>query len=491
MKPWTALRSFLHDMKNWKAQAVGFRDWLFLADDNPDRLPQEDIAFTGDVHAALLDYGVSRKSRLLLRLVAAFFFIFLLWASLAPLDEVTKGNGKVIPSSHTQMIQNLEGGILAELLVTEGELVDKGQGLARLDDVRFSSSFKESRIKYLELLARTSRLEAEVNDTPFHMPQEVLTESPALAQNETSLYQSRQNELRSSLGVLMEQARQKEQELREFEAKRGQASRSYGLIKKELDLSAPLVKEGAVSEVEILRLQRQANELNGELEGYTLAIPRVQSELEEANQKIEELKLKFRAEAGKQLNEDKAELARTTESNVALEDRVSRTRVTSPMKGIVKQIKVNTVGGVIQPGVDFMEIVPIDEQLLIEAEVRPKDVAFLRPGLSAMVKFTAYDFAIYGGLEATLEHISADTITHKAQDEQGQRSKGLKDPGDNESYYLIRLRTQKNHLGTAEKPLPIIPGMITEVDIITGQKTVLDYLLKPILKARERALRER
>ena len=465
----------------WIQRLLG---WLLLMDHPADPYAKEDMQFTGNLHAALLESGVNRRSRLLVRIVALFVVFFVVWASLAPLDEITRGNGKVIATSHTQTIQNLEGGILAELLVQEGQIVEKGQVLARLDDVRFSSSLKESRIKYLELLARAARLAAEVNDTPLAMPKEVLDEQPNLAANEKSLYESRRNELRSSVAVLQEQIHQKEQELREFDAKKAQAGRSSALIRKELDMSTPMLKDGAVSEVEILRLQRQANELSGEAEKYALAIPRIRSELGEIHRKVEEMKSKFRAEAGKLLNEDRAELARTNESNTALEDRVTRTRVTSPVKGVVKQIKVTTLGGVIQPGAEFMEIVPLDEQLLIEAEIRPKDVAFLHPGLEAMVKFTAYDYSIYGGLKAKLEHISADTISRKNED------KAEKDR-DGESFYLIRLRTEKNHLGEASKPLAIIPGMTAEVDIITGRKTVMDYLLKPILKAREKALRER
>jgi adhesin transport system membrane fusion protein len=442
-------------------------------------LPAEDLPFTSNLHAAMLSRGVDPRSRLILWMGAAFVLIFLTWAGLAPIDEVTRGAGKVIPSSHIQVIQNLEGGILSELLVEEGDYVEKGQIIARLDDVRFSSDFKESRIKYLELLARTARLEAEINEKPFHVPDEVVAESPAQAQNEISLYNSRQNELKTSLSVFDEQARQKEQQITEFESKKGQTVRSYGLIMRELAKYRPLVPEGAVSEVEVLRLERQANELKGEMDGYILAIPRIRSELDEVKRKIEEVKIKFKSEAAGQFNENKAELARTAQSGVALEDRVKRTQVLSPVKGKVNQIKHNTIGGVIQPGMDLMDVVPIEDQLLIEARVRPKDVAFLRPGLSAMVKFTAYDFSIYGGLEARLEHISADTIISEEGEEKGER------------FYLIRVRTGKNHLGPEDKPLEIIPGMTADVDIITGKKTVLDYLLKPVLKAKERALRER
>jgi len=241
-------------------------------------------------------------------------------------------------------------------------------------------------------------------------------------------------------------------------------------------MSEPLVAEGAMSRVEILRLQRSANDIHGELTAARLSIPRLESSLNEAKSKLSELEIRFHTEALEELNLAKSELDITTESVMALEDRVTRTRVLSPVKGTIKQLKVTTIGGVIQPGMDLVEIVPLEDQLLIEAEIRPADIAFLHPGQKAMVKLTAYDFSIYGGLEAELEHISADTITNEE---------------DGESYYLIRLRTDKNYLEKNGEKLNIIAGMTADVDILTGKKSVLDYILKPILKARSRALRER
>jgi adhesin transport system membrane fusion protein len=241
-------------------------------------------------------------------------------------------------------------------------------------------------------------------------------------------------------------------------------------------MSEPLVAQGAMSEVELLRLKRSANDLNGELSSARLAIPRLQASLAETKNKLSEQKIRFQADAMKQLNETKSELDRTSESVLALKDRVTRTRILSPLKGTVKQLKVTTIGGVIQPGMDLVEIVPVDDQLLVEAEIRPADIAFLRPGQDALVKLSAYDFSIYGGLDAKLEHISADTIINEQ---------------DKKSYYQIRLRTTKNHLEKNGETFNIIAGMNADVDILTGKKTVLDYLLKPILKARQRALRER
>lgn len=435
----------------------------------------EDQAFLTDVNAANL-YGASIQSHVLLWLSISFVVIAIIWANFATLDEVTRGSGKTIPSSHIQVVQNLEGGILSEILIKEGDLVEKGQALLKLDAVRFASSFNETKLKYYELLATTARLTAEVSKKEMVLPEDVIQNAPDIANDAKQLLISRQNELNANKKILEEQILQKKQDIVELKSKSSQISRSYHFLKEELEMSEPLVAEGAMSRVDILRLQRSTNDLRGELTAARLSIPRLKSSLDEAKNKLSELEIRFHTEALEELNLAKAELDRTTESVLALEDRVTRTRVLSPVKGTIKQLKVTTVGGVVQPGMDLVEIVPLEDQLLIEAEVRPADIAFLRPGQNAMVKLTAYDFSIYGGLEAKLEHISADTITNEE---------------DGESYYIIRLRTNKNYLEKNGEKLNIIAGMTADVDILTGKKSVLDYILKPILKARERALRER
>ncbi|MGJ0486682.1 MAG: HlyD family type I secretion periplasmic adaptor subunit [Methylomicrobium sp.] len=435
----------------------------------------EDKDFVSDINAVNL-YGVPVYTHLILLLSFAFIIIALIWANFATLDEVTRGSGKIIPSSHIQVIQNLEGGILSKILVKEGDQVEKGQELLQLDDVRFSSSFQETKLKYYELLANNARLTAETNGQPLIIPQEVIDNSPEQAEHAKQLYQSRQSELEASTSVLAQQVRQKEQELIELKSKQDQLSRSYELLQKEVQMSEPLVANGALSEVEMLRLRRSANDLLGELNSAKLSIPRIQAYLNENKNKLAEMKIRFRTEALKELNETKAELDRTKASTLALEDRVTRTRILSPVKGTIKQLKISTIGGVIQPGMDLLEIVPLDDTLLVEAQVHPADIAFLRPGQDAMVKLTAYDFSIYGGLKAKLEHISADTIINEE---------------DKKLYYLIRLRTDKNYLEKNGETLNIITGMNADVDILTGKKTVLDYLMKPILKAKQHAMRER
>lgn len=435
----------------------------------------EDQDFLTDVNAANL-YGASIQSHIILWLAFCFVIIALIWANYATLDEVTRGSGKTIPSSHIQIVQNLEGGILSDILIKEGDLVEKGQALLKLDAVRFSSSFNETKLKYYELLATTARLAAEVNKQSFVIPDEVQKKHPNIANDAKQLLVSRQRALKANKKILTEQVRQKKQDLIELNSKTAQISRSYDLLKKELTMSEPLVAEGAMSRVELLRLQRSTNDLRGDLSASRLSIPRIKSSLKEAKNKLAELEIRFHTEALEELNAAKAELERTSASVLALEDRVTRTKIVSPVKGTIKRLKVTTIGGVIQPGMDLVEIVPLEDQLLIEAEVRPADIAFLYPGQKAMVKLTAYDFSIYGGLEAELEHISADTITNEE---------------DGKNYYIIRLRTNKSHLEKNGERLNIIAGMTADVDILTGKKSVLDYLLKPILKARGRALRER
>lgn len=436
---------------------------------------REDSEYMSDVNAAIL-YTSPLKSHLILWLTAAFVFSALIWANYATIDEVTRGTGKTIPSSRLQVIQNLEGGIISEIMVKEGDVVDKDQPLLRLDDVRFSSSFKEEKLKLAELQASIARLQALANGTDLHMPADIERNFPELAMHERQLYFSKKEELSSMIETTHQQIKQREQEVIENESKKQRLSESFEMLNKELKMSEPLVAEGAMSEVEFLRLKRNANDLQGDLNAARLSVPRLQASISEAKNRINEQKTQFRATIIGELNTAKAEADRITESIRAVKDQVSRTLVTSPIKGTVKQLKVATIGGVIQPGMDLLEIVPFEDRLLVEAQILPADIAFLRPGQKAIIKLTAYDFSIYGGLEAHLEHISADTITN---------------PADGKSYYQIRLSTTQNHIEKDGQIYNIIPGMTADVDILTGKKTVLHYMLKPIIKTKNNALHER
>lgn len=435
---------------------------------------KQDTEFMPEVDGAMLEDS-PWLARATVWTACIFLVVALTWAKLAELEEVTTGEGKAIPSSKVQVIQNLEGGIVTEIFVREGQVVNKGDVLLRLDATRFISNKGETEADRLALQARVARLSAEAEGTPLALPEELVEQAPQLAEDEMALYSSRQRRLDSEQNTLKEQLRQKTQELAEFRAKAQQYRSSLGLLQQELNMSQPLVGTGAISEVEILRLRRSAVEVRGSLDATTLAIPRAEAAMQEIESKLNESNLNFRTEALKELNEVRTELKKITSTSVAIQDRVSRTTIVSPVHGVIKLLKVNTIGGVVQPGDPMVEVVPLEDNLLIEAKVRPQDIAFLHPGQKAMVKFTAYDFTIYGGLKAKLELISADTIT----DEEGN------------SFYLIQVRTDKSHLGSDEHPLLIIPGMVATVDIVTGEKSVLDYLLKPVLKARSEALRER
>jgi membrane fusion protein, adhesin transport system len=428
-----------------------------------------------EVNKALIE-DAPRVVRLTIWAIIGFFVFLMLWANFAVIDEVTKGDGKAIPSSKIQKIQNLEGGIVSELFVKEGQIVEAGAPLIRLDDTRFASNVGETEADRLSMLLRVERLSAEVDDRPLNFPEDVLKAVPGQAKSEESLYISRRQQLHDEIGGLQEQLIQRQQELREFSSKQAQYRQQLGLQRQEINMSEPLVAQGAVSPVEVLRLKRAEVETRGQLDATTLAIPRAESAIKEVQRKIDETRGKFRSEALTQLNEARTDLNKAQATGKALEDRVSRTLVTSPVRGIVNKLLVNTIGGVIQPGSDMVEIVPLDDTLLVEAKIRPQDIAFLHPGQEAIVKFTAYDYTIYGGLKAQLEQIGADTIT---------------DEDKKTTYYVIKVRTERSHLGTDEKPLLIIPGMVASVDIITGKKSVLSYLLKPIIRARAEALHER
>ncbi len=421
------------------------------------------------------DLRPKRLSHVLLLAIVAFFAVFLAWASRATLEEVTRGEGRVISSQQTQVVQNLEGGIVAALLASEGDIVEAGQVVMRIDNIRAASDFREHLARSYALRAGLARLDAEVNETALEFPPDILAEARDIANAETRLFQSRQEELQSELEILRRQAEQREQELAELQTRSRQYEESLRLAREELRILTPLAERRVVSQSELLQLQRQVNDLDGQLSQTNLAIPRIETAVREAHQRIENAYSAFRSEAYREMSALQSELAGIREMITAGEDRVRRTEVRSPVHGTIKELHFNTIGGVIQPGDAIVEITPLEDTLLVEAQVRPADIAFLRPDLPAMVKITAYDFSIYGGLKGHVEQISADTII----DERGER------------FYRVRVRTEENSLGSAADPLRIIPGMTAQVDVITGEKTVLDYLLKPILKARDHALRER
>ncbi|SIT33322.1 HlyD family type I secretion periplasmic adaptor subunit [Achromobacter sp. MFA1 R4] len=415
----------------------------------------------------------ARGSRILLWTSLLATIGLLVWAALGSIDEVVRGEGKVVPSRQVQIIQSLDGGIVEEILVRPGQEVEAGEVLLRIDSTRFASSLGENNAEYLSLLAKAARLKALATGDPFVAPEEVLKQAPGLAEMERNAWQARNTELNATVNVAREQLKQRQEDLRETIAKRDQASASCGLTSRELQVTRPLLKSGAVSEVDLLRLQRDVARYCGEQKGAEAQIDRFQASIKEAESKIQETELNIRNQARSELSETNTKLATLREGKAALVDRVKLAEVRAPVRGTIKTLFNNTVGGVVQPGKDIIEIVPKDDTLLLEVRIQPRDIGFLHADQEAEVKFTAYDFAIYGGLKGRVEQIGADTVT----DEKGN------------SYYVVRVRTDRSTVG--DKLLPIIPGMVAEVHILTGKRTVLQYLLKPILRAKANAFTER
>ena len=412
------------------------------------------------------------RARALLYVMFLVLIALVVWAGFAELDEVTRGQGKVIPSQKTQLVQSLDGGTVSEILVREGDKVDEGDLLVTIDQTRSLSSLRENEVKRQALRAEVARLEALTGEESLAFAEDLEREVPELVARETRLHESSQRELEEQLAIHREKLEQRRQDLREAQAARTQHARSLSLVRRELKVTRPLLNSGAVSDIDIIRLERdEANSL-GELARAEAAISRSESAIEEATGRIEEVRLnafnRWRAE----LSDARAKLEALGEARVGLADKVEQTRVRAPMDGTVQRLFINTTGGVVGPGREILEITPSNDQLLVEARINPKDIAFLRPGLPAKVKFSAYDFTQYGGLDAKVTHISSDTIT---------------DDDDN-TFYLVRLETEAAGFSPEQ---PILPGMMAEVDILTGKKTVLEYLLKPVLRAFSQSMSER
>jgi adhesin transport system membrane fusion protein len=412
------------------------------------------------------------RARWLLRFALISIIALIAWAALAHVEEVTRGEGKVIPSRQLQVVQSVDGGVISEILVREGQVVSPGEIVMRIDNTRFVSSAREGHSQFLAVQVKAARLKAVSEGTAFSPSEEAMKEVPEVVKQENELYLSKRAEIDAQLGIAQQQLGQRSQEIAEAVARRDQAGRSMDLVSRELALTKPLVQSGAVSEVEVLRLEREVARLRGDREQALAQIARSEGAVREASRKIQEVRLTVQNQQRAELSDANAKLNSLTEGNVGLQDKVKYAELRSPVRGTIKRLLVNTVGGVVQPGKELVEIVPLDDALLLEARVAPKDIAFLRPSQKAIVKFNAYDFAIYGGLEGVLEHISADTVA----DEHGN------------PFYIVRVRTLKPDFGTKN---PIVVGMVAEVDILTGNKSVLSYLVKPVLRAKAYALTER
>ncbi|PZU21372.1 MAG: hemolysin secretion protein D [Stenotrophomonas sp.] len=396
-----------------------------------------DAAFMDDVAESLLAQ-TTPGSRIVTYLVLLVLLVGITWAHFARVEEITKGEAKIVSRSREQIIQSLEGGILAQMSAQEGDVVERGQVLLKIDPTRANASYREALSKVISLKATIARLRAEAYGEPLLFDAQVSEFEEEVA-SETRAFNARRRALEEGVASL---------------------EQSYALSMREINLAQPLAAKGLLSDVELLRMRRQANDIRSQ---------------------IVERRNRYRSDANSELVKLEMELSQTSENLVGRADVVERTTITAPVRGTVKNVRVNTVGGVIQPGEHILEIVPLEDQLLVEGKIRPSDVAFLRPGLPATVKITAYDYGIYGGLDGKVELISPDTLKDEEKGGAGR---------PDSTYYRVTVLTDKSVLEAGGKELPIIPGMIASMEIRTGEKTVLEYLLKPVLKARE-AFRER
>ena len=423
-------------------------------------------------------------SKILFLLISGIFTIFFIWAAFAEIDELARGNGKVIPTDKIQTVQSLDGGIISEIFIKEGDIVKFDDPLMKIDTTRFQATLEESKQEYLSLLAVKARFEIESrididNDLPkIEFDAKVLEDDSKYNINEKLLLENRFRELKSSINVLKSQENQKIQELREIESTIRKLSDSLGFIEEQRKTIRKLVERGVKSNFDLLNIEKEYNQTKGDLQTAKLSISRSNYAINEAQNKIKEKINIFKSEASNELQKAVSQINRFEAKLVGDRDKVAKTTITSPVDGIIKQLNFNTIGGVVQSGIDLIEIVPLSDALVVEAKIDPKDIAFINPSQKAIIKITAYDFAIYGGLDAKIVEISADTIVDKESKE-------------GKSYYRVLVKTDKNYLERKGKRLPIIPGMIATVDIVTGKKTILDFILKPILKVRQDSLHER
>ena len=412
------------------------------------------------------------KAKGLLYLVSIVLFLLVVWSYFAEIDEVAKGDGKVIPSQQLQVLQSYDGGIVQDILVTEGQTVKAGQVLLKVDPTRFLSSLEENTTQFAALAAKVQRLSALTQGKALRFNKELQEQAPSIIENERKLYNSNLAELDEVAAGSDSRIMQRRQDVEEERANLSQYQNVLSLTRKELSVTKPLLASGAVSEIEILRLERQVVELEGNITKSKVAIERGLNAIEEEIIKKEESRLRLVNRWNQELTDATGEMATLQQSQTSLEDVVSQADIRSPINGTVQRLLINTVGGVITPGSAVVELVPQDDQLIVEAKVSPKDIAFIRQGQPAILKFSAYDFTIYGGMSAEVQHISADAITNDKD----------------ETYYLVRLETKRS---IADESLDILPGMIVQVDILTGKKTVLNYILSPLFNVTASALRER
>ena len=412
-------------------------------------------------------------------IVAATLSAFLLWANWAEVDQISRAEGKVIPSGKTQIIQSAEPGVVSDILVRSGEQVSSGQLLIRLDDTNTASSAGEVEARVLALQAQTERLRVESQSLPieaYRCPNLVALEAPEVCDAEIELLKSRLENLTSTTDVLAQRVEQRQREINELAANKTRLQNSLDISQQRLDLIAPMARRGLAAQTDLLTLQAEVADITGQIAASAESAGRLDAALREAQLQVQQADRQFRQEALSELTQRRAELASAEQQLRGATDRVSRTEIRSPVDGIVNSVDVSTIGAVVQAGARLMDIVPKSDFLLVEARLKPADVAFVIPGQTARIKFSAYDFSIYGGIEGVVDNVGADSIV---------------DQNTRETYYLVTVRADKTSLDYRGQELQILPGMVSTVDIITGHHSILQYLLKPINKVRQEALIER
>ena len=420
-----------------------------------------------------LSEAILRKTPSKIRLILFFWFIviigFIIWASFTTVNEIVRGKGQVIPSGKNQSVQNLEGGIVEKIFVKEGDYVKKGEPLVKIKNQKSLSYLEATKAKILGYEIKIKRLQAEANgNDKLVYSNEILKKAPEIVKNELSLFKSDKKELNSKISELKEKLIQKKHELENAKISLKLLKNSLNIINKELQMTIPMVKQGVKSKMELYKLQRQVNEIKNKFESTKHSIPKLQSEIKEIKDRIDTLKIRYQNDAKNKLTDAITEYLSLKAQLKSYKDTVKRTIIKSPINGVIKKLYVNTIGEVVKPGGNIAEIVPVNDNLLIKTKVKPRDIGFLYPGQKAIIKFSAYDYTIFGNMEGKVVLISPDT----EEDRKGN------------VFYIVYIKTDKNYLEKNGKKLKIKPGMTANVDIVTGHKTVMDYILKPILKTK-------
>lgn len=420
--------------------------------------------------------GSSARASLLLFVIMGLLVAVFAWAAVTEIDDVTRGDGRVVPSSDIQVVQAAEQGVLQEIFVAEGDIVEQGEVILRLDRTLLSSQFDQENQRAAGLRARILRLEAEVNGAEeLNFPDDLTRQTPDVVRTEAALFVARTEEMQSEIDVLETQRVQRQTELEEGRVERTASQRSLALIREEIAIIEPLVQRRIEPETSLLTLRRALAEAESRATQAATAISRFEAALREIDDRITSTERRFRAQAQSELAITTAELTELETRIPALAERANRAELRAPVRGVVNKVHVASIGSVAQAGATLVEIVPVDDTLLVEAYLRPGDIAFIRPDQEVKIKITAYDFSRYGSIDGQITRIGSDTIPHPQTDEQ---------------VFVVDVRANTNILDGAGEAVEIIPGMVAQIDILAGRKTVLDYVTEPVVRVRETAFRD-